>query len=78
MRKHFNWSTRWFAPFLAAVVAYVFFGLQAVPNELELPFHNVHNGLPLDAICRVIEVSVSEALDRPAPEPLLLQNHVLT
>lgn len=71
-------ATGWFAPFLAAVVAYVFFGLQAVTNELELPFRNVHNGLPLDAICRVIEVSVSEALDRPAPEPLLPQNHVLT
>jgi putative membrane protein len=71
-------ATGWFAPLLAAVVAYVFFGLQAVTNELELPFHNLHNGLPLDAICRVIEVSVSEALERPAPEALLPQNHVLT
>lgn len=71
-------STGWFAPFLAAVVAYVFFGLQAVTNELELPFRSAQNGLPLDAICRVIEVSVSEALDRPAPEALLPQDHVLT
>ena len=71
-------STSWFAPVFAAVVAYVFFGLQAVTNQLELPFRNVQNGLPLDAMCRVIEISVSEALDRPAPELLAATNHVLT
>ncbi|OAN80032.1 hypothetical protein A8B82_07310 [Sulfitobacter sp. EhC04] len=71
-------STGWFAPIFAAVVAYVFFGLQTVTNELELPFQNVQNGLPLDAMCRTIEISVSEALDRPAPEPLKASNYVLT
>ena len=71
-------STSWFAPVFAAVVAYVFFGLQAVTNQLELPFRNVQNGLPLDAMCRVIEISVSEALDRPPPEPLAAINHVLS
>jgi putative membrane protein len=71
-------ATGWFAPLFAAVVAYVFFGLQAVTNELELPFRNVQNGLPLDAMCRVIEISVAEALDRPAPEALAAKDHVLT
>lgn len=71
-------STSWFAPVFAAVVAYVFFGLQEVTNELELPFRNVQNGLPLDAMCRVIEISVCEALDRPAPEHVAATNHVLT
>jgi putative membrane protein len=71
-------STSWFAPVFAAVVAYVFFGLQAVTNQLELPFRNVQNGLPLDAMCRTIEISVSEALDRRAPEPLAATNHVLS
>jgi len=71
-------STSWFAPVFAAVVAYVFFGLQAVTNELELPFRNVQNGLPLDAMCRVIEVSVCEALDRTPPAALSATNHVLT
>lgn len=68
----------WFAPLFAAVVAYVFFGLQTVTNELELPFRNVQNGLPLDAMCRVVEISASEALDRPAPDQLVATNHVLT
>lgn len=71
-------STNWFAPVFAAVVAYVFFGLQAVTNELELPFRNVQNGLALDALCRTIEISIAEALDRPAPESLAATNHVLS
>lgn len=71
-------STSWFAPIFAAVVAYVFFGLQAVTNELELPFRNVQNGLPLDAMCRMIEISVCEALDRQAPDALAPTNHFLS
>lgn len=63
-------TTGWFAPVFAAVVAYVFFGLQTVTNELELPFRSVDNGLPLDAMCRVIEISVSEALGRPVPNEM--------
>lgn len=71
-------STNWFAPVFAAVVAYVFFGLQTVTNELELPFRNVQNGLALDALCRTIEISIAEALGRPAPEGLAATNHVLS
>jgi ion channel-forming bestrophin family protein len=65
-------------PFFVAVVAYVFFGLQAVTNELEHPFRAVRNGLPLDAMCRVIEISVSEATDREPPPALSATNHVLS
>ena len=68
----------WFTPLLAAIVAYVFFGLQAVTRELEQPFHNVENGLPLHAMCRVMEISASEALGRPAPSPLAPVKGVLT
>ncbi len=71
-------STGWFAPVFAAVVAYVFFGLQAVTNELELPFRHVQNGLPLDALCRTIEISVCEALDRSAPDPITAKDYILT
>ncbi|WP_282048289.1 bestrophin family protein [Sulfitobacter mediterraneus] len=71
-------ATGWFAPLFAAVVAYVFFGLQAVTNELEHPFRNVQNGLPLDAMCRTIEISISEALERTPPAALSAKNHVLS
>lgn len=71
-------AANWFAPIFSAVVAYVFFGLQEVTNELEQPFANLHNGLPLDAMCRTIEISVAEALDRPAPETWGTIHHVLS
>ena len=71
-------SANWFTPVFAAVVAYVFFGLQAVTNELETPFSDVQNGLPLDAMCRTIEISVCEALDMPPPAPMTAVNHVLS
>lgn len=70
-------STNWFTPVFAAVVAYVFLGLQSVANELELPFRNVENGLPLEAMCRLIEISACEALDLHAPEQILPKSHVL-
>lgn len=71
-------STSFFTPLFAAIVAYVFFGLQAVTNELEMPFKNVQNGLPLNATCRTIEISVAEALGDAAPVPLEPQDFVLT
>ncbi|KIC50351.1 bestrophin family ion channel [Tateyamaria sp. ANG-S1] len=67
-----------FAPIFAAVVAYVFFGLQAVTNELEMPFRNVENGLPLDAICRAIESAAAEAMGDEAPPPVTAIDHILT
>lgn len=71
-------STGGFAPILSAVVAYVFFGLQAVTHELEMPFQNIENGLPLDAMCRIIEISAAEALGREPPAPLVPVNYELT
>lgn len=71
-------SAGWFAPVFAAVVAYVFFGLQTVTNDLELPFRDVQNGLPLDAMCRTIEISVAEALGRTVPAPRMPKDYVLS
>jgi putative membrane protein len=65
-------------PVFVAVVAYVFFGLQAVTNELDHPFRATKNGLPLDAMCRIIEISVSEATDREPPQTLSATKHVLS
>lgn len=60
----------WFAPLFVAVMAYVFFGLDAVSEELENPFGCEHNDLPLNALCRVNEISVAEALGETPPEAL--------
>ncbi|KPN61998.1 putative membrane protein [Aliiroseovarius crassostreae] len=71
-------STGGFAPILSAVVAYVFFGLQAVTHELEMPFQNIANGLPLDAMCRIIEISAAESLGHVPPPPLTPVDYELT
>lgn len=71
-------SAGWFTPLLAGIIAYVFFGLQAVTRELEHPFQNVINGLPLDTMCRIIEISVSESLGLEPPASLLAQKNILT
>ncbi|MCV2887361.1 bestrophin family protein [Ruegeria aquimaris] len=70
-------SAGWFEPLVAAVVAYVFFGLAEVTHELEHPFRDQPNGIPLRAMCRVMEIAVCHALGRPAPPRLEPVDHVL-
>ncbi len=60
----------WFTPVFTAIVAYTFFGLDRLSEQLEFPFGRHTNDLPLDAICRIHEISVAEALGDPAPELL--------
>lgn len=60
----------WFTPIFTAIVAYTFFGLDRLSEQLEFPFGRHTNDLPLDAICRIHEISVAEALGDPAPELL--------
>lgn len=57
-------------PFVVGIVAYTFFGLDALGDEIEEPFGTLPNDLPLDAICRTIEIDLRESLgetDLPAP-----------
>lgn len=63
-------SLGWLTPLVTAVIAYSFFGLDALSEELEDPFGMEANDLPLDRMCRICEISVFEALGEPAPEPL--------
>lgn len=60
----------WLTPLFTAVIAYSFFGLDALSEELEDPFGVEANDLPLDRMCRVCEISVFEALGEPAPEAM--------
>ena len=65
------------APFISALVAYAFFGLDALSEELEEPFGQRPNQLPLFAIERTIEINVLEAQGLPTPEPLKPQGYWL-
>ncbi len=49
--------------FVVVIVAYTFFGLDALGAEIEEPFGLDSNDLPLDAICRTIEINLRESLD---------------
>ncbi|MEP1328662.1 bestrophin family protein [Pseudophaeobacter sp.] len=60
----------WMTPLFVAIVAYVFFGLAEVTEELAHPFGETVNGLPLDAMCRTVEISMAPHLGVDAPKPL--------
>lgn len=63
-------STGWATPLFTALVAYTYFGLDALSEELEDPFGTEANDLALDSLCRVCEISVFEALGETPPPPL--------
>ena len=66
-------------PFVVAIVAYTFFGLDALGDEIEEPFGLEANDLPLDTLCRAIEVNLLESLGEPTLHPKLEPvNHCLT
>jgi putative membrane protein len=49
-------------PFVVLIVAFAFLGLDEVGTQIEDPFETDTNDLPLDALCRVIEVSLKQRL----------------
>ena len=55
-------SLGWATPLICAVIAYTFFGLDALSEELEEPFGLAANQLPLTALSRTIEINLREAL----------------
>jgi len=62
-------SMGWLTPVFTFLLAYTFFGLDALSEQLEEPFGRDANDLPLEALCRVNEISIAEALgDNPPPE----------
>ncbi|MES2071861.1 MAG: bestrophin family protein [Pseudomonadota bacterium] len=66
-------------PFVVAIVAYTFFGLDALGDEIEEPFGSEANDLALDAICRSLEINLRESLaDQHVPAPLAPVNYCLT
>jgi len=68
----------WATPLATAVVAYTFFGLDELGDQLEEPFGKGDNGLPIAALADHIELGLREALGEtdlpPPPQPV---DHVL-
>lgn len=66
-------------PLFSLVLAYAFFGLDALGDELEEPFGLLPNDLPLNAIVRIIEIDLLESIGvRDLPKPLEPVNGLLT
>jgi ion channel-forming bestrophin family protein len=60
----------WGTPAFAALVAYAFFGLDALGDELQEPFSTEMNALPLYAMARTVEISLLEAIgETELPDP---------
>jgi putative membrane protein len=72
-------SIGYMTPFVVAIVAYTFFGLDALGDEIEEPFGTSANDLPLDSLCRTIEIDLRASLGEtglpPPPEP---EHYLLT
>lgn len=49
-------------PVAAGIIAYTFFGLDALGDELEMPFGTMPNDLPIAAIAKSIEITLRGAL----------------
>lgn len=72
-------SIGFMTPLVVAIVAYTFFGLDALGDEIEEPFGLDANDLPLTAICRTLEINLRESLgDEHVPAPLAPVNYCLT
>jgi len=67
----------WATPLLTAIVAYTFFGIDRLSEHLVTPFGRNANDLPLDALCRIHEISVTEALGDASPAPLQAQGFLI-
>ena len=64
----------WLTPVFVGIIAYVFLGLAEVTEDLAHPFGASLNALPLDAICRTVEISLAPHLGQAAPGPLTPQD----
>lgn len=64
----------WATPFATAFVAYNFFGVDALSEELEEPFGLLPNDLPIEALATTVEINLREALGEtdlpPWPQPV--------
>ena len=69
----------WATPFPTMLIAYTFFGLDKLGDELEDPFALRDNGLPLSFLAQSIEVNMREALGEtelpvlPVPDGYVLR-----
>lgn len=70
-------SIGWSTPFAVCFLAYTFFGLDALGDQISDPFDAQQNDLPLDAMSRNLEINVKEIIGEELPEPIKPVDDVL-
>ncbi|MEX1367686.1 MAG: bestrophin family ion channel [Nannocystaceae bacterium] len=58
-------------PVVVAIIAYAFFGLDAVGEEIEEPFGTDVNDLPLSTLSRMLEINLRQTLGEQEVPPVL-------
>lgn len=62
-------------PLGSTVAGLMFLAVLKIGDDLVDPFAATIHDLPLDAMCRTIEIDVMQSVGLPAPEPLKPDNH---
>ena len=52
----------WMTPLLVGVIAFTVFGIEEIGVEIENPFGHDANDLPLDQICRTMQVNINDLI----------------
>lgn len=58
----------WAMPVVTTFISYAFLGLDDLGDEIEQPFGEESNSLPLHAICRTIEINLLQLIEHDCPE----------
>ena len=68
----------WFTPLGSALVGFIFLALDKIGRDLEDPFDNAINDIPLTSITRTIEINLRQMLgETQLPAPTVPVNDIL-
>lgn len=67
----------WLTPLVVMVISFAFLGLDAVGTQIEDPFEEDPNDLPLAALARTIERDLKARIGADIPEPVAAEHGVL-
>ncbi len=71
-------SLGWFTPLGSTLVGFVFLALDKIGRDLEDPFDNTINDIPLTSLSRTIEINLRQMLgETELPEPVVPVNEIL-
>lgn len=70
-------SLGWITPLITVFIGYTFVAFEAIADELEDPFGTEPNDLALNAMCRMIEVTLLEMIGKPVEMPVAGDGYII-